>query len=109
MTAADLIALTPLIALALGGTVVMLAGALGARPSHLHGITVGSIGIAIAAAGVTRTGSAHDVTTLLRPYIYKARNNSSTARKETPGVMANLVGRALDWATKHERKRTSMR
>ena len=66
MTAADLIALTPLIALALGGTVVMLAGALGARPSHLHGITVGSIGIALAAAGVTRTGSAHDVTTLLR-------------------------------------------
>ena len=66
MTSADLIALTPLIALALGGTLVMLAGAFGAPQSRLHWITVGSIGIALAAAGVTRTGSVRDVATLLR-------------------------------------------
>ena len=66
MSAADLVALTPLIALALGGTLVMLAGALGARQSHLHWITVGSIGGALAAVGMTRSNPPRNVTALLR-------------------------------------------
>ncbi len=66
MTVADLVIVSPLIALALGGTLVMLAGALGARPSRLHAITVGTIGIALAATGMTRASAARDVTTLLR-------------------------------------------
>ena len=65
MSATDLFVLLPLIVVAVAGTVVMLAGAFGARRELLHRITIVGVGIGLAAIVSVRPYAPHEVTTLL--------------------------------------------
>ena len=66
MSNTDLVALLPLIVVAVMGTVVMLAGAYGARRAMLHWLTILGVGIALASIGSVRPLAPRDVTPLLR-------------------------------------------
>ncbi len=66
MSNTDLVALLPLIVVAVMGTVVMLAGAYGARRVTLHWLTILGVGIALASIVSVRPLAPRDVTPLLR-------------------------------------------
>ena len=66
MSTADLVVLLPLIVVAVMGTVVMLAGAYGARQAVLHWLTIFGVGIGLASIATLRPLAPHDVTPLLR-------------------------------------------
>jgi NADH-quinone oxidoreductase subunit N len=66
MSNTDLVALLPLIVVAVMGPVVMLAGAYGARRVMLHWLTILGIGIALASIVSVRPLAPRDVTPLLR-------------------------------------------
>lgn len=66
MSTADLVVLLPLIVVAVMGTVVMLAGAYGARQAVLHWLTIFGVGIGLASIAMLRPLAPHDVTPLLR-------------------------------------------
>lgn len=66
MSATDLLALAPLIATVLAGTVVMLAGAFGMRTDNLHRLTVVGIGVALGSVLLARPQAPRVVTPLLR-------------------------------------------
>ena len=54
MSTADLVVLLPLIVVAVMGTVVMLAGAYGARQAVLHWLTIFGVGIGLASIATLR-------------------------------------------------------
>lgn len=66
MSGQDLLAIAPLIIGTIAGTVVLLAGAFGARTESLHRLAVAGIGAALAGVLAARPQAPRDVTPLLR-------------------------------------------